>query len=224
MKFAHSLVLWLAAVALGLAGCQKSPESQLVGVWKQTGSLGGDIISFRSDGSVAITSTGGAPDVYGTWKMLDGRIAIHPRQTEQTIDLQVISLGKAELDVRGGSGTTVMSFQRIADQPPPPSKAELYAATPEAQRRAAQERETVELASSVDLKVLRNARDLSYAADQYYLENGVSTVQRSALVGETNYMKALKLAAHESYPDNFTQGETITVSGIAGARTVTYAP
>jgi type IV pilus assembly protein PilA len=37
-------------------------------------------------------------------------------------------------------------------------------------------------------------------------------------------VKALNLVASETYPDNYTQGVTITVEGIAGARTVTYAP
>jgi type IV pilus assembly protein PilA len=56
------------------------------------------------------------------------------------------------------------------------------------------------------------------------LENGVSTVAQTSLVGATNYVKALNLVANESYPDNFTQGTTVTVAGVAGARTVTYSP
>jgi type IV pilus assembly protein PilA len=55
--------------------------------------------------------------------------------------------------------------------------------------------------SSQDKTVLNNARQLSAAADQYFLENGVST-----------------------YPANYTQGVTLTITGVAGARTVTYAP
>ena len=61
-------------------------------------------------------------------------------------------------------------------------------------------------------------------ADQYYLENGVTTVAKSSLLGSDKYVKALNTVASESYPDNYTQGVTITVEGIAGARTVTYAP
>jgi type IV pilus assembly protein PilA len=30
--------------------------------------------------------------------------------------------------------------------------------------------------------------------------------------------------ASETYPTNYTQGITITISGVAGARTITYAP
>jgi type IV pilus assembly protein PilA len=78
--------------------------------------------------------------------------------------------------------------------------------------------------SSQDKAVLNNARQLSAAADQYFLENGVSTVTRGSLVGSSNYVKSLNLVANETYPDSFTQGVTITVNGVAGVRTITYAP
>ena len=78
--------------------------------------------------------------------------------------------------------------------------------------------------SSQDKAVLNNARQLAAAADQYFLENGVSSVAQSNLVGSSNYVKALNLVASESYPANYTQGVTITVGGIAGIRTVTYSP
>jgi type IV pilus assembly protein PilA len=44
------------------------------------------------------------------------------------------------------------------------------------------------------------------------------------LVGATNYVKALNTVASESYPLAYTQGITITIDGVAGARTITYAP
>ena len=78
--------------------------------------------------------------------------------------------------------------------------------------------------SSQDKAVLNNARQLSAAADQYFLENGVSTVASSNLVGSDKYVKAINTVASETYPTSFTQGVTITISGIAGVRTVTYAP
>jgi type IV pilus assembly protein PilA len=78
--------------------------------------------------------------------------------------------------------------------------------------------------SSQDKAVLNNARQLSAAADQYFLENGVSTVASTNLVGATNYVKAVNTVANETYPTNYTQGVTITIGGVAGARTVTYAP
>jgi type IV pilus assembly protein PilA len=78
--------------------------------------------------------------------------------------------------------------------------------------------------SSQDKAVLNNVRQLSAASDQYFLENGVSTVVRTSLIGSTAYVKTLNTVAQESYPTNFTQGITITVSSIAGVRTVTYSP
>jgi type IV pilus assembly protein PilA len=78
--------------------------------------------------------------------------------------------------------------------------------------------------SSQDKAVLNNARQLSAAADQYFLENGVSSVSLGNLVGASNYVKAINTVASESYPDGYTQGVTITIGSIAGARTVTYSP
>ena len=78
--------------------------------------------------------------------------------------------------------------------------------------------------SSQDKAVLNNARQLSAAADQYFLENGVSTVASTNLVGATNYVKAINTVANETYPTDYTQGVTVTIAGVAGARTVTYAP
>ena len=76
--------------------------------------------------------------------------------------------------------------------------------------------------ASQDKTVLNNARQLSAAADQYYLENGVSTVTLSNLIGTSNYVKALNLVANETYPAAFTQGIAITITGVAGVRTITY--
>jgi type IV pilus assembly protein PilA len=78
--------------------------------------------------------------------------------------------------------------------------------------------------NSQDKAVLNNARQLSAASDQYFLENGVSTVTLSDLLGPTSYIKALNTVALESYPTTFTQGITITISGVAGSRTITYSP
>jgi type IV pilus assembly protein PilA len=78
--------------------------------------------------------------------------------------------------------------------------------------------------SSQDKAVLNNARQLSAASDQYYLENGVSTVTLTDLLGPTSYIKALNTVALESYPTTFTQGVTITITSVAGSRTITYSP
>jgi type IV pilus assembly protein PilA len=78
--------------------------------------------------------------------------------------------------------------------------------------------------NSQDKAVLNNARQLSAGADQYFLENGVSTVAISDLIGPTTYVKALNSVANESYPAGFTQGTTVTILSVAGVRTITYAP
>ena len=78
--------------------------------------------------------------------------------------------------------------------------------------------------NSQDKAVLNNARQLSAASDQYYLENGVSTVLISALLGPTSYIKALNSVAQEVYPSGFSQGTTITIGSVAGLRTITYSP
>ncbi len=78
--------------------------------------------------------------------------------------------------------------------------------------------------ASQDKAVLNNARQMSAAADQYYLEFGGSSVDPANLVGATNYVKALNTVAGETYPAGYTQGITITITGIAGLRTVTYSP
>lgn len=78
--------------------------------------------------------------------------------------------------------------------------------------------------SSEDKAVICVVRQLAAAADQYYLENGVSTVELRQLVGATNYVKAVNTVAGESYPLHYMRGMTMTVTGIAGTRTVTYAP
>ena len=78
--------------------------------------------------------------------------------------------------------------------------------------------------ASQDKAVLNNARQLAAAADQYFLENGVTSVTQGSLVGTTNYVKALNLVANETYPGGFTQGITVTIDAVAGQRTITYAP
>jgi type IV pilus assembly protein PilA len=78
--------------------------------------------------------------------------------------------------------------------------------------------------ASQDKAVLNNARQMAAAADQYYLENGATFAALASLVGATNYVKALNTVASETYPDGYTQGVTITITGVAGQRTITYAP
>ena len=78
--------------------------------------------------------------------------------------------------------------------------------------------------TSQDKAVLNNARQLAAAADQYFLESGAATAALADLVGPNNYMKSLRTVANETYPATFAPGVTLTITGIAGARTITYAP
>jgi len=77
---------------------------------------------------------------------------------------------------------------------------------------------------SQDNTVLNNARQLAAAADQYFLETGVTTVASTDLIGPTNYLRYQKPVGNEIYPGFLTQGVTITVAGVGGVRTVTFSP
>ena len=77
-------------------------------------------------------------------------------------------------------------------------------------------------ASSQDKAVTNNMRQLGAAADQYFLENGTTTAALDSLIGSSAYVKVLSTAASEFYPAVFTQATPIIVSGIGGARTLTY--
>jgi type IV pilus assembly protein PilA len=77
---------------------------------------------------------------------------------------------------------------------------------------------------SSDKAVLGNLCQLAAGADQYYLENRVTVAAFSAIVGPTNYIKALNTVAGEAYPAILIQGVAITASGVANARTITYMP
>ena len=78
--------------------------------------------------------------------------------------------------------------------------------------------------ASQDKAVLNNARQISGAADQYFLEYGGSTVNLSMLLGPSNYVKSLSTVAGETYPTLFTTGVAITIDGVANMRTITYSP
>lgn len=78
--------------------------------------------------------------------------------------------------------------------------------------------------ASQDKAVMNNARQLAAAADQYYLESGSNVAGLTSLVGASNYVKVLATVASETYPTDFTQGVAITITGVAGSRTITYTP
>lgn len=73
-----------------------------------------------------------------------------------------------------------------------------------------------------DRAVLNNARQLSSASHQYFMENGNSTVEVATLIGPNSYIKDFSTVASEVYPTTLTSGETITITNVGGVRTVTY--
>jgi type IV pilus assembly protein PilA len=80
-------------------------------------------------------------------------------------------------------------------------------------------------ASSQDKAVTNNLRQLSAAADQYFLEQGVSSVASTSLVGtnSSQYIKAVAPVAGETYSTEVLQGSAVTAFNVAGARTITYS-
>jgi type IV pilus assembly protein PilA len=81
-------------------------------------------------------------------------------------------------------------------------------------------------ASSQDKTVLSNLRQISNAADQYFLELGVTSVTSATLVGSNSsqYVKVFQTVAGETYSSSLLQNGAVTASGVAGLRTITFGP
>lgn len=81
-------------------------------------------------------------------------------------------------------------------------------------------------ASGEDKMVASNLRQLVQGAEQYFTEHNVSSVEFSALAGtnRSQFVKSIYTVAQETYSAVLWQSTAVTASGIAGARTVTYAP
>lgn len=77
-------------------------------------------------------------------------------------------------------------------------------------------------ASAQDKAVLNNARQLATAADQYFLEYGVTVARFTDLVGPGCYIRNLPSSSHEIYPAAYVQGTPIIVTEIGGVRTLQY--
>jgi type IV pilus assembly protein PilA len=72
---------------------------------------------------------------------------------------------------------------------------------------------------SQDKTVINNLRQLASGADQYFLENGKTTVATSFLVGSgsTFYVKQFKSVANEEYPASINSVDTLLVLSNKGA-------
>ncbi len=78
--------------------------------------------------------------------------------------------------------------------------------------------------ASQEKAVLNNLRQLAAAADQHYLEHGVTTATYNDLVGPGHYIKVINSVAGENYRTlRFRQGQTLRVQ-LPGGRTVEYTP
>jgi len=60
--------------------------------------------------------------------------------------------------------------------------------------------------------ITNNLRQLASAADQYFLENGLTTVASADLVGTDKYIKTLSQVAGESYTTPIEPGSDIVAS------------
>lgn len=81
-------------------------------------------------------------------------------------------------------------------------------------------------ANSQDKAVTNNLRQLSAAADQYFLETGNTQVDSTELVGTdstTKYIKSIQTVANETYTDTLQQAQPVTADAVANQRTITYS-
>lgn len=75
--------------------------------------------------------------------------------------------------------------------------------------------------TSQEKAITNNLRQLASAADQYFIENGVTEVALTELVGTDKYVKALNAVAGETYSDPITQGSAIEATDGALAEPIT---
>ncbi len=69
-------------------------------------------------------------------------------------------------------------------------------------------------ASSQEKAIVNNLRQLSSAAQQYFLENGAITAAYTDLVGSDKYVKTIQIVAGETYPTTINASdESIAVTG-----------
>ena len=61
--------------------------------------------------------------------------------------------------------------------------------------------------------ITNNLRQLASAADQYFLENGATSVSSAVLVGTDKYVKAVDQVAGGTYDATIQQGTAISATG-----------
>ena len=79
----------------------------------------------------------------------------------------------------------------------------------------------------VDRAVRMNLRRLTDAASQTFIDQGSTSVRSADLIGtnSSQYVRApFATVAGETYTPLIIKGQPVTASGVAGTRTITYAP
>jgi type IV pilus assembly protein PilA len=74
--------------------------------------------------------------------------------------------------------------------------------------------------TSQEKAVTNNLRQLASAAQQYFLEEGTTTVATTALVGANKYINSLEQVASETYPTSISATDTQLTT--TGTPAVTY--
>lgn len=70
-------------------------------------------------------------------------------------------------------------------------------------------------ATSQTKAITNNLRQIASGADQFFLENGVTTCGLTDIVGTDKYVKTLATVAGETYVTPITQGTDIQATGAA---------
>jgi len=78
--------------------------------------------------------------------------------------------------------------------------------------------------ASQEKAVLNNLRQIAAAADQYYLENNVDTVELGKLIGPDKYIRAINPVAGEDYGELVLKAGEPLVIHLPDGREVRYAP
>jgi type IV pilus assembly protein PilA len=81
-------------------------------------------------------------------------------------------------------------------------------------------------AAAQEKTIINNLRQLSSAAQQYFLENGVSTAAWADLVGTEKNIKTIATVAKENYPLIYNQTDTLIIatgSAVPGKPDISFA-
>jgi hypothetical protein len=217
----NPIPLCLLLIGLLLAGCSK--KQSIVGAWRANDGQEEILSSFRKDGTFCVTEN--TRDIYGTYEATSQKLTLtFLGNTQPPLSFDILALGEHEFSLRvtdetGRGDLKMKTFKRVSKEPGAASVREVSARTPNgiaAQEKAQRDRAT-------EKAVLNNLRMLSAAADQYFLERGVSKVTVESLLGPAGYIKSLNPIVGESYPTIIEQGKAIKAQGVNG-KTISYDP